>query len=141
MALPEHQRVIGLASIVIWRCRIRSSSARSVSSTGVSGSGKSTAAQLLLRYDELTGGDILLLENIRFDPRETSKDEAERAAFAEELAALAADDGAFVSDGGSAQARVDMLTIIDGLRAKGLEPVTLDRLHGAPEPGRVYGTR
>ncbi|WP_448857692.1 polysaccharide deacetylase family protein [Corynebacterium propinquum] len=31
--------------------------------------------------------------------------------------------------------------IIDGLRAKGLEPVTLDRLHGAPEPGRVYGTR
>lgn len=31
--------------------------------------------------------------------------------------------------------------IIDGLRAKGLEPVTLDRLHGAPEPGKVYGTR
>src|SRR5699024_10015388 len=31
--------------------------------------------------------------------RETSKDEAERAEFAAELAALAADDGAFVSDG------------------------------------------
>ena len=27
---------------------------------GASGSGKSTAAQLLLRYDELTGGDILI---------------------------------------------------------------------------------
>ncbi|MDN8605777.1 phosphoglycerate kinase [Corynebacterium ureicelerivorans] len=51
------------------------------------------------RANGLTEGEILLLENVRFDPRETSKDEAERAAFAEELAALAADDGAFVSDG------------------------------------------
>lgn len=51
------------------------------------------------RASGLTEGEILLLENVRFDPRETSKDEAERAAFADELAALAADDGAFVSDG------------------------------------------
>lgn len=51
------------------------------------------------RANGLTEGEILLLENVRFDPRETSKDEAERAAFADELAALAADDGAFVSDG------------------------------------------
>ncbi len=44
----------------------------------------------------LQDGDIALLENIRFDPRETSKDDAERAALADDLAALA---DAFVSDG------------------------------------------
>nr|WP_255426619.1 phosphoglycerate kinase [Pseudonocardia sp. C8] len=47
----------------------------------------------------LGDGDVALLENIRFDPRETSKDAAERSAFAGELAALAGPDGAFVSDG------------------------------------------
>ncbi len=41
-------------------------------------------------------GQVLLLENIRFDARETSKDDAERGALADELAALA---DAFVSDG------------------------------------------
>lgn len=51
------------------------------------------------RANGLNDGDILLLENVRFDPRETSKDTAEREAFAEELAALTADNGAFVSDG------------------------------------------
>ena len=44
----------------------------------------------------LEDGQIALLENIRFDARETSKDEAERGALADELAALA---DAFVSDG------------------------------------------
>jgi phosphoglycerate kinase len=33
------------------------------------------------------GGDVTLLENLRFNPGETSKDEAERQAFARELAA------------------------------------------------------
>jgi phosphoglycerate kinase len=47
----------------------------------------------------LADGGVVLLENIRFDPRETSKDDDERAAFARELAALAGSDGAFVSDG------------------------------------------
>ena len=51
------------------------------------------------RANGLNEGDVLLVENVRFDPRETSKDEAERGAFADELAALAADNGAFVSDG------------------------------------------
>ena len=41
-------------------------------------------------------GDVVLLENIRFDARETSKDPAERAALADELAALG---DIFVSDG------------------------------------------
>lgn len=57
----------------------------------------------LARAEGLTDGDVLLLENIRFDPRETSKDDAERAALARELAALVegadGSPGAFVSDG------------------------------------------
>jgi phosphoglycerate kinase len=53
----------------------------------------------LARAEGLTDGDVLLLENIRFDPRETSKDDAERMALAKQLAELVGDDGAFVSDG------------------------------------------
>ena len=57
----------------------------------------------LARAEGLTDGDVLLLENIRFDPRETSKDDAERAALAGELAELVGSpgglQGAFVSDG------------------------------------------
>ena len=44
----------------------------------------------------LSDGEVALLENVRFDPGETSKDDAERGAFADQLAALA---DAFVSDG------------------------------------------
>ncbi|WP_025132600.1 phosphoglycerate kinase [Leucobacter sp. PH1c] len=44
----------------------------------------------------LQGGEVLLLENLRFNPGETSKDDAERAAFAQQLAALG---DVFVSDG------------------------------------------
>jgi phosphoglycerate kinase len=46
--------------------------------------------------DGLADGDVALLENIRFDARETSKDSDQRGALADELAALAT---AFVSDG------------------------------------------
>jgi phosphoglycerate kinase len=53
----------------------------------------------LARAEGLTDGDILLLENIRFDQRETSKDDAERLALAKQLVELVGDDGAFVSDG------------------------------------------
>lgn len=51
------------------------------------------------RANGLTDGEILLVENVRFDPRETSKDDVERGEFADQLVALAADNGAFVSDG------------------------------------------
>ena len=44
-------------------------------------------------------GSVVLLENVRFDARETSKVESERAELAAELAALVGSDGAFVSDG------------------------------------------
>jgi phosphoglycerate kinase len=44
----------------------------------------------------LADGRVALLENVRFNPGETSKDDAERGAFADQLAGLA---DAFVSDG------------------------------------------
>ena len=57
----------------------------------------------LARAEGLTDGDVLLLENIRFDPRETSKDDAERLALAKALVELVSapdgSPGAFVSDG------------------------------------------
>lgn len=46
----------------------------------------------------LQDGQVLLLENVRFDARETSKDEAERAELAREMADLAGEDGAYVGD-------------------------------------------
>ena len=57
----------------------------------------------IARAEGLTDGDVLLLENIRFDPRETSKDDAERLALAKALVELVSapdgSPGAFVSDG------------------------------------------
>ena len=44
----------------------------------------------------LNNGDVVLLENVRFNPEETSKDEAVRAAYAKKIAALG---DVFVSDG------------------------------------------
>ncbi|GAB2754483.1 phosphoglycerate kinase [Salinifilum aidingensis] len=51
------------------------------------------------RVRALADGGVVLLENVRFDPRETSEDDAERAALADELAALVGSEAAFVSDG------------------------------------------
>jgi phosphoglycerate kinase len=48
--------------------------------------------------DRLADGGVALLENVRFEAGETSKDDAEREAFAERLAALAGPGGAYVDD-------------------------------------------
>jgi phosphoglycerate kinase len=65
--------------------------------------GDVVGSDALARAEGLTDGDILLLENIRFDPRETSKDDAERLALAKQLVELVrgpdGSAGAFVSDG------------------------------------------
>ncbi len=61
--------------------------------------GDVVGSDALARAEGLTDGDVLLLENIRFESRETSKDDAERLALAKALAELVGDDGAFVSDG------------------------------------------
>lgn len=47
---------------------------------------------------DLADGSVLVLENVRFDARETSKVDGERAAFAAELAALTGSNGAYVDD-------------------------------------------
>jgi phosphoglycerate kinase len=57
--------------------------------------GESAKAAVAAQAD----GSVVLLENVRFDARETSKVEAERAELAAELAALVGAEGAFVSDG------------------------------------------
>jgi len=51
--------------------------------------GAITGADVTAKAQALHTGEILLLENIRFSSAETSKDEAERAVFAAELAQLA----------------------------------------------------
>ncbi|EFG47724.1 phosphoglycerate kinase [Brevibacterium mcbrellneri ATCC 49030] len=48
------------------------------------------------KAEQLTDGEVLLLENLRFNPGETSKVDAERDEFAQQLASLA---DVFVSDG------------------------------------------
>lgn len=61
----------------------------------------------------LGDGDVLLLENLRFNPGETSKDEGERRAFADQLAKGA---DAFVSDGfGVVHRRQASVTELAGL--------------------------
>lgn len=48
------------------------------------------------KAEQLADGEVLLLENLRFNPGETSKDDAERDEFAQQLASLA---DVYVSDG------------------------------------------
>jgi phosphoglycerate kinase len=55
-----------------------------------------TGPEVTAAADSLIPGEILLLENIRFSAAETSKEESERAVFANELAKLA---DAYVGDG------------------------------------------
>jgi phosphoglycerate kinase len=47
----------------------------------------------------LPDGQVAVLENVRFDARETSKDEAERGKLADDLVAVVGAEAAFVSDG------------------------------------------
>ena len=47
----------------------------------------------------LADGEVLVVENVRYDARETSKDDdAERGEFADELVALTGENGAYVND-------------------------------------------
>ncbi len=47
----------------------------------------------------LRNGQVAMLENVRFDARETAKDAAERAVLADDLVGVVGQDAAFVSDG------------------------------------------
>ena len=58
-------------------------------------------ASARLMSNELRDGEVLLLENVRFNPGETSKDDRERQAFARALALLTGGEdegGAYVDD-------------------------------------------
>ncbi|MGQ7296044.1 phosphoglycerate kinase [Quadrisphaera sp. KR29] len=73
-------------------------------STTVRFAGVTVGGEAQEAADALGDGELLLVENLRFNAGETSKDDAERAAFARELAALVggADGpaaGLYVSDG------------------------------------------
>jgi phosphoglycerate kinase len=88
----------------------------------------------------LTDGAVALLANVRFDPRETSKDAAERGALADELAALVGPNGAFVSDGFGVVHRVQASVVDIAERLPGYagtlvltELTTLRRLSEAPD--------
>ncbi|MGH3897006.1 MAG: phosphoglycerate kinase [Pseudonocardiaceae bacterium] len=89
---------------------------------------------------DLADGGVVLLENVRFDPRETSKDAAERGALADELAALVGRDGAFVSDGFGVVHRVQASVVDVAKRLPAYagtlvlgELTTLRRLTEAPD--------
>jgi phosphoglycerate kinase len=58
--------------------------------------GDTVGAEARKVVDGLGDGEVALLENLRFQPGEESKDDAERGAFADRLAALA---DAYVGDG------------------------------------------
>jgi phosphoglycerate kinase len=88
----------------------------------------------------LADGAVALLENVRFDPRETAKDAAERGTLAAELAALVGPDGAFVSDGFGVVHRVQasVVDVAERLPAYAgalvlAELTTLRRLTEAPD--------
>ena len=65
-------------------------------SAPVTFSSSTTGTTATTAVDSLQDGELLVLENLRFNPGETAKDEAERLAFAQELASLG---DFFVSDG------------------------------------------
>jgi phosphoglycerate kinase len=88
----------------------------------------------------LADGGLALLENVRFDPRETAKDATERGALADELAALVGPEGAFVSDGFGVVHRVQASVVDVAQRLPGYagtlvltELTTLRRLTEAPQ--------
>ncbi|MFN2495150.1 MAG: phosphoglycerate kinase [Pseudonocardiaceae bacterium] len=90
----------------------------------------------------LAEGGVALLENVRFDPRETSKDSAERGALADELVALAGPDGAFVSDGFGVvhRAQASVVDVAERLPAYAgtLVLAELTMLRRLVEPDRPY---
>ena len=64
--------------------------------TSVAFSSTTVGAEAAGKVSNLEDGQVLVLENLRFNPGETAKDEAERVAFAKELASFG---DFFVSDG------------------------------------------
>jgi phosphoglycerate kinase len=104
--------------------------------------GDVVGADALARAEGLTDGDVLLLENIRFDPRETSKDDGERLALAKLLAELVSPGGAFVSDGFGVvhRAQASVVEVAERLPAYAgtLVLAELETLQRLTDPQRPY---
>lgn len=101
---------------------------------------ETTGEDTLATIEGMTDGDIVLVENVRFDPRETSKVDAERQELAAELAALA---DVFVSDGfGVVHRKQASVFDVAGLlpaHAGGLVQAEVDVLKKlTTEPARPY---
>jgi phosphoglycerate kinase len=93
-----------------------------------------------LRASELQDGEALVLQNLRFDARETSKVDAERQEFASELAALTGGQGAYVDDAFGAVHRkhasvFDIASLLPSYQGDLVrtEVEVLDRLTEAPQ--------
>jgi phosphoglycerate kinase len=93
-----------------------------------------------LRAAELQDGEVLVLQNLRFDARETSKVDAERQEFASELAALTGGQGAYVDDAFGAVHRkhasvFDIASLLPSYQGDLVrtEVEVLDRLTEAPQ--------
>lgn len=71
---------------------------RELTSVPVKLAGDLTGDSAKSTVDRAQAGELVLLENVRFDPRETSKDDTQRQALAVELASLTGEDGAYVND-------------------------------------------
>lgn len=91
----------------------------------------------------LEPGQILLLQNVRFDARETSKDDTERAQLAQEIADLAGPNAAYVNDAFGAVHRkhasvYDIATLLPSYQGTlvATELTVLDQL--MVEPKRPY---
>ena len=88
----------------------------------------------------LGDGAVALLENVRYDARETSKDDAERASLAAELAALG---DAYVSDGFGVvhrkQASVyDIASLLPAAAGTLVEKEVLSLSRATTDPARPY---
>jgi phosphoglycerate kinase len=66
--------------------------------TGVAFATDTAGDGAVATVDKLADGSVAVVENVRFEPGETSKDDAEREAFADRLAALVGSSGAYVDD-------------------------------------------
>ncbi len=106
----------------------------------VRGNTEVTGADVTAMVEQTGPGEIAVLENLRFDARETSKDDAERQAFAGELAALA---DAYVDDAfGAVHRKHASVYDVAALLPHAAGPLVLAEvaaLHGLVEaPARPY---
>ena len=113
---------------------------RALSDVPISIADDVTGPQAQQAAHALEAGQVLLVENVRFDARETADDDAQRAEFAQEIAALAGEHGAYVNDAFGAVHRqhasvYDIATLLPSYQGPlvATELEVLDRLIANPQ--------